>query len=368
MKVVVHKYLNVRVGQPSINAPCYQYIAPGSELEVDGQLYQGDMCEGVDTWMKDAAGNYYWSGGLLNEPVTARIIPTAPADVAAFTALARNPPSFIDWNASLAKLPASLRAQGGAGIKVGVLDTGVEKTHIDLSRALLFSKDYTAAVSGDLDVSGHGTEMISLIASNPFRSGTGVRGVAPNASILSAKVIYDANDPGDLDSVSDALADMNNQQADIISMSLGWKQSFDNVVTAIASIKNAVLFVAGNEYQGCAAGDLLKLFPASMPAVIPVCTVSRDYLLQNSASLPTSMIVVPDYQAWCCSTRYRKYYALDSGSSVATALMAGVGALLLSSDKSIPRTRAGMLAALGAYASTPDEAFSNPGQFHFMIR
>jgi len=42
MKVTVTKYLNVRVGKPSVNAPCYQYLAPGSELEMHGNLYKGD--------------------------------------------------------------------------------------------------------------------------------------------------------------------------------------------------------------------------------------------------------------------------------------------------------------------------------------
>ena len=58
MKVTVKDYLNVRVGKPSVNAPCYQYIAPGSEIEVDGKLYTGDMYDGSDQWMKDEGGNY----------------------------------------------------------------------------------------------------------------------------------------------------------------------------------------------------------------------------------------------------------------------------------------------------------------------
>src|SRR5260221_6326526 len=66
MKVTVNKYLNVRVGKPSVNAPCYQYLAPGSELEVDGQSYPGDTYKDINTWLKDATGNYYWSGGVQN--------------------------------------------------------------------------------------------------------------------------------------------------------------------------------------------------------------------------------------------------------------------------------------------------------------
>ena len=69
MKVTVKVFLNVRVGKPSVNAPCYQYLAPGTELEVDGNLYPGDKFEGIDTWLKDEAGNYYWSGGVNYNPI-----------------------------------------------------------------------------------------------------------------------------------------------------------------------------------------------------------------------------------------------------------------------------------------------------------
>ena len=64
MKVTVTKYLNVRVGKPSVNAPCYQYLAPGSILDVDGNIYKGDVFDGINTWLKDDSGNYYWVGGL----------------------------------------------------------------------------------------------------------------------------------------------------------------------------------------------------------------------------------------------------------------------------------------------------------------
>ena len=66
MKLTVKVNLNVRVGKPSVNAPCYTYITPGSTLEVDENPYPGDMYDGNDTWYKDDAGNYYWSGGFDN--------------------------------------------------------------------------------------------------------------------------------------------------------------------------------------------------------------------------------------------------------------------------------------------------------------
>ena len=74
MKITVTKFLNVRVGKPSLNAPCYQYLAPGSELQTDGNLYKGDSYDGIDTWMKDNAGNYYWSGGVEKENLNNQLL------------------------------------------------------------------------------------------------------------------------------------------------------------------------------------------------------------------------------------------------------------------------------------------------------
>ncbi len=102
MKVTVSKYLNVRVGKPSVNAPCYQYLSPGSELIVDGSLYKGDMYDGIDTWLKDEAGNYYWSGGVNMKPVSNITI------------------NYQDYLKDFAWI-----SNKGKGVVIAIIDTGV---------------------------------------------------------------------------------------------------------------------------------------------------------------------------------------------------------------------------------------------------
>ena len=107
MKVTVKdNYLNVRVGKPSVNAPCYQYIAPGSIIDVDGKLYKGDKYgdSNIDIWYKDALGNYYWSGGLNNK-------------VADTTNL-----NIIDYNIK-SPLPSEVKATKGNSITIGIVDS-----------------------------------------------------------------------------------------------------------------------------------------------------------------------------------------------------------------------------------------------------
>ena len=126
MKVTVKDYLNVRVGKPSLNAPNFQYLAPGSILEVDGTLYPGDKFEGIDTWYKDEAGNYYWSGGVEKKVEDKK---TTESNLVAQI-------EKIDYR-ELIKLKNPLANGFGEGVKVAVLDSGIYSNHPDLKGRII---------------------------------------------------------------------------------------------------------------------------------------------------------------------------------------------------------------------------------------
>ena len=95
MKLIVKdKYLNVRVGRPSINAPCSQYIAPGSEIEVDGLLYKGDPYESIDTWFKDEF--YKWAFQKAVDLVLHPLSKTGPY-AKKIRSLSTSTPLFAPW-------------------------------------------------------------------------------------------------------------------------------------------------------------------------------------------------------------------------------------------------------------------------------
>ncbi|GAA0318480.1 S8 family serine peptidase [Actinoallomurus spadix] len=83
----------------------------------------------------------------------------------------------------------------GKGITVGLIDSGVDVTHPDLAGRVAAQVDFTPVAdggeptSGDVhDVEGHGTNVASVLAGNGAASGGRYRGVAPDATIVSAKV------------------------------------------------------------------------------------------------------------------------------------------------------------------------------------
>ncbi|MFE9772634.1 S8 family serine peptidase [Streptomyces sp. NPDC005931] len=107
----------------------------------------------------------------------------------------------------------------GKGVRIAVLDSGVDATHPDLKNQVVGAKNFTAS-PGTGDKVGHGTHVASTAAGTGAKSGGKFKGVAPGAKILNGKVLGDdgyGDDSGILAGMEWAVA----QGADIINMSLG---------------------------------------------------------------------------------------------------------------------------------------------------
>jgi subtilisin family serine protease len=107
----------------------------------------------------------------------------------------------------------------GTGVKVAVLDTGVDADHPDLAGKVVAEANFTEAATAD-DIDGHGTHVAATIAGSGAASGGVHRGVAPGAEILNGKVLDDFGGGTE----SSVLAGMEwavAQGADVINMSLG---------------------------------------------------------------------------------------------------------------------------------------------------
>lgn len=107
----------------------------------------------------------------------------------------------------------------GKGVKIAVLDTGVDTTHPDLKNQVIESKNFTTAADAT-DHFGHGTHVASIAAGTGAESGGKYKGVAPDAEILNGKVLDDSGSGDD----SGILAGMEwaaQEGADIVNLSLG---------------------------------------------------------------------------------------------------------------------------------------------------
>jgi subtilisin family serine protease len=320
MKVTVKKYLNVRVGKASLNAPCYQYLAPGSELEVDGNLYKGDTYEGVDTWLKDAAGNYYWSGGiekiinLIDQPLG-------------------NLKQSYQWFKDLGiEQIWSKYNEYGDNAMVAILDTGYDINNSDLPVPFLskvFVKDNSNPITIQ-DKVGHGTYCVSLIADNNKNFNIGI---APQSKTLIGKVSHVGEFP-DFNLILDAIDWAIKAGADIISISLGLPldnqtkiEGLQSTFNQIVQNKNVLIFASsGNSMSGQIISK--EFYPASFENCASVGTVQNNKLhnitvRSNKTILHTLGIDVEGYVL-------NNIIAKQSGTSISTPIIAGLMALAVS--------------------------------------
>ena len=146
------------------------------------------------------------------------------------------PLSACQWDMRYIEANASSRARAtGDGVKVGVIDGGIDFTHPDLdnidvglSCSFIFSTTPTAdpseVANGDCsnkaavqDLQGHGTHVATTIAG--ALDGTGIVGVAPDATIVGLKACTIIGFCF-VDSVAAALRYAGDQHLDVVNLSL----------------------------------------------------------------------------------------------------------------------------------------------------
>ena len=252
-------------------------------------------------------------------------------------------------------------SNGGAGVSVAVLDTGV--SHVgDLAGRVMAGPDMSGEENNQVDSYGHGTVMAGIVAGNGADSAPYPRtGVAPKAQIVSVKVAG-ANGATD---VSTVLAGMSwigafRETYNIKVLSLSWgvpstqDPRIDPLNYAVERLwTSGVTVVAAAGNSGPNAGTILK--PGDDPLVLTVgayddkadASWSNDTVPQWSSQGPTPTgLAKPDLVApgrTLIATRspgstveqqnprslVGGSYIKGSGTSEATAVTAGVAALLL---------------------------------------
>jgi subtilisin family serine protease len=142
------------------------------------------------------------------------------------------------------------RGNTGAGVKVAVIDTGIDPCHPDLVENLKGGVNLVRRRRPPTDDNGHGTHVAGIIGA--ALNGFGVAGVAPEASLYAVKVL-DAEGAGTLSTVIRGLEWAARNGMDVANMSFGTLDPFGGrgpLCSAIASATAAgmtVVAAAGNE-------------------------------------------------------------------------------------------------------------------------
>jgi type VII secretion-associated serine protease mycosin len=222
------------------------------------------------------------------------------------------------WFHSALNTAAAHSITQGEGVTVGLIDSGVDGSHPDLSGSLLSGLDLVGQTDGRVDTNGHGTAMAGLIAAHGR-----VKGVAPLAKILPVKITAVSDAPIDKQAQGIRWAVANG--AKVISISRSGP--FDDLllrqqVEAAIAADVVVVAAAGNKPD---ATDVE--FPAAVSGVVAVAATNRDGNLSDiSVAGPQLVVSAPGEKI--SSTGPKATHYVGSGTSYATAIVAGAVALI----------------------------------------
>ena len=282
----------------------------------------------------------------------------------------------------------------GEGVTIGVIDTGIDSSHQDLSGQIVGG--YDASGAGDPDGTtpvgpdpNHGTMVASLLAGHGHGDppeleeedeesddedsddeessddeaddeeaedeepeeevepepidefGTdGILGTAPKADILSVSVLLDDTAEG-VPSVDEQIADgmhwLIDQGADVINISLAsseqdWPESWDDAFLAAEQHDVVVVVAAGNRASG---SDIVGA-PATIPGVLTVAGLDQDGSASWDASTQGITIGVAAPADPLIGALPGDEYTHWSGTSGAAPLVSGLAALIRADDPSMP--------------------------------
>lgn len=154
----------------------------------------------------------------------------------------------IPWGVARVNAPAAWPKTQGAGVRVAVIDTGIDASHPDLHGNV--AGGYNAVIFGGsdsfMDDNGHGSHVSGTIAA--AKDGKGVVGVAPMARLYAVKVL-DKNGSGWMTSVARGIVWCARHDIQVANLSLGAPRGSFLVHMALKYAKSkgvAVIAAAGN--------------------------------------------------------------------------------------------------------------------------
>lgn len=213
--------------------------------------------------------------------------------------------------------------KGSSGIKVAVLDTGIQDDHPDLLGKVIAAKNFSNSPS-TADSLGHGTHVAGIVGAVTDND-EGVASIGYATSLMNVKVLNDSGF-GTYSALADGIVWAAKNDAQVINMSLGGAASSKTLERAVkwADRRGVILVAAAGN-----GGSDVPYFPAALEAVIAVASTDYgDELSPYSNRGGWVAVAAPGGPIW--SATNDSGYGYKAGTSMAAPHVSGLVALVLS--------------------------------------
>lgn len=237
---------------------------------------------------------------------------------------------IIDYGVKMVGAPLEWSETMGEGIRVGIIDTGVDSDHPELKNRIKDGANFYRGSSDDFeDENGHGTHISGIVAAE--RNGIGVVGVAPKADLYIAKA-FGKDGKTSYPAVEKSIKWLVDRDVDVINMSFSSSATSPQYKSLIAGVHNkgiSIICAAGNEGE---MGENTIGYPANFPETVAVSAVDINRNIADFSSRgKAAEISAAGIDIY--STYLNGGYATLSGTSMATPIITGAVAILISKGR-----------------------------------
>jgi subtilisin family serine protease len=245
-----------------------------------------------------------------------------------------SPPQALEWGVDRIDADLAWNTTRGTGVRVAVLDTGIDRDHEDLVGNLVDGINFTsknprrpADPSHWDDDNGHGTHCAGIIGAEDNE--IGVVGVAPEVELYAVKVL-DRSGSGYVSWIISGLEWAVANDIDVVNLSLSTSsdvQALHDAVDAATEAGVTVIAAAGNSGDGDPTTNTVQ-YPARYASTIAIAATDFEdgtpYWSSEGAEVDVAAPGVNVHSTWNDGM-----YDTKSGTSMASPHVAGVAALLL---------------------------------------